>query len=244
MSVFRHHLKFASSNVTLFCAFMQFVCLMYCILKMFVYVTGCENQVCNPRMGNLAVGRPVQTISQCGSASPERYCSATYKMDRCAMHCEVCDASVTHLAHPPASMTDSPFKHPPTWWQSAQGVSTESLQLDLEVEFYFTHIIIIFRSARPAAMAIERSQDFGHTWSALMLYAHNCSDVFNLEDGQSCTQKYSTAEPCSNGEVRVCMSVSAISEMQFGVNNDDLLKGVVHPKILICSKRNLRPSKV
>lgn len=161
--------------------------------------SGCDNQVCNPRMGNLAVGRSVQTISQCGSTSPEHYCH--YTMDKCVALCEACDASVTHLAHPPSSMTDSPFKHPPTWWQSAQGVATETLQLDLEVEFYFTHLIIIFRSPRPAAMAIERSQDFGHTWSALRLYAHNCSKVFDLEDGHSCTQKYSTALPCSNGEV-------------------------------------------
>ncbi|XP_057201432.1 netrin-4 isoform X1 [Triplophysa rosa] len=161
--------------------------------------SGCENRVCNPRMGNLAVGRPVWTISQCGLKSPERYCH--YTMDRCVPHCEVCDASVTHLAHSPASMTDSPFKHPPTWWQSAQGITIETLQLDLEVEFYFTHLIIIFRSPRPGAMAIERSQDFGHTWSALRLYAHNCSEVFNLEDGHRCTEKYSTALPCSNGEV-------------------------------------------
>ncbi|XP_056603836.1 netrin-4 isoform X2 [Triplophysa dalaica] len=161
--------------------------------------SGCENRVCNPRMGNLAVGRPVRTISQCGLKSLERYCH--YTMDRCVPHCEVCDASVTHLAHPPASMTDSPFKHPQTWWQSAQGITIETLQLDLEVEFYFTHLIIIFRSPRPGAMAIERSQDFGHTWSALRLYAHNCSEVFNLEDGHRCTEKYSTALPCSNGEV-------------------------------------------
>ncbi|KAA0723029.1 Netrin-4 Precursor [Triplophysa tibetana] len=150
-------------------------------------------------MGNLAVGRPVRTISQCGLKAPERYCH--YTMDKCVPNCEVCDASVTHLAHPPASMTDSPFKHPQTWWQSAQGITIETLQLDLEVEFYFTHLIIIFRSPRPGAMAIERSQDFGHTWSALRLYAHNCSEVFNLEDEHRCTEKYSTALPCSNGEV-------------------------------------------
>lgn len=206
----------SSSQCLLECAlfYVQTICLcMCCISKMCcLFIPGCENRVCNPRMGNLAVGRPVQTISQCGSSSPERYCRPVYKMNRCMLHCEVCDASVLHRAHPPASMTDSPFKHPPTWWQSARGVSIETLQMDLEVEFYFTHLIIIFRSPRPAAMAIERSQDFGRTWSALMLYAHNCSEVFNLEDGQSCTQKYSTAEPCSNGEVESLHTVSHISE--------------------------------
>lgn len=161
-------------------------------------------------MGNLAIGRPVRTISQCGLKFLERYCH--YTMDRCVLHCEVCDASVTHLAHPPASMTDSPFQHPQTWWQSAQGITIETLQLDLEVEFYFTHLIIIFRSPRPGAMAIERSQDFGHTWSALRLYAHNCSKVFNLEDGHRCTEKYSTALPCSNGEVRSASTTSHSTE--------------------------------
>lgn len=161
--------------------------------------SGCVNRVCNPRMGNLAVGRPIQTISQCGSTSPEQFCM--YRPDSCVLDCEICDASVSQHAHSPSSMTDSPFKQPLTWWQSAPGTAIETLQLDLEVEFYFTHLIIIFMSPRPAAMAIDRSRDFGQTWSLLMLFSHNCSEVSSLEDGQRCTAKYSSAEPCTNGEV-------------------------------------------
>ncbi|KAL7876122.1 hypothetical protein AOLI_G00110850 [Acnodon oligacanthus] len=161
--------------------------------------SGCENRVCNPRMGNLAVGRHLRTNTQCGSASPEHFCN--YDEGSCVPQCGVCDPGVSEQAHPPSAMMDSPFRRPPTWWQSAQGVVTEVLQLDLEVEFYFTHLIVIFRSPRPAAMVLERSQDFGQTWSTLRLYAQNCSEQFGMEDGRRCTEKYSSARPCSGGEV-------------------------------------------
>ncbi|XP_076828258.1 netrin-4 [Brachyhypopomus gauderio] len=161
--------------------------------------SGCENRVCNPRMGNLAVGRRLRTDTQCGFSSPEYACN--YDDGSCVPSCEVCDPSVAEKAHPPTSMTDSPFRRPPTWWQSALGIANESLQLDLETEFYFTHLIIIFRSARPAAMELERSRDFGRTWSRLRLYARNCSSMFGVEDGGQCTEKYSSSQPCSGGEV-------------------------------------------
>ncbi|KAG9274181.1 netrin-4 [Astyanax mexicanus] len=161
--------------------------------------SGCENRVCNPRMGNLAVGRHLRANTHCGSTSAEHFCN--YDEGSCVPRCGVCDPAVTEQTHPPSAMTDSPFRRPPTWWQSAQGVATEILQLDLEVEFYFTHLIIIFRSPRPAAMSLERSQDFGKTWSTLRLYAQNCSGQFGIEDGHGCTEKYSSARPCSGGEV-------------------------------------------
>ncbi|KAK2860588.1 hypothetical protein Q7C36_004754 [Tachysurus vachellii] len=157
--------------------------------------SGCENHVCNPRMGNLATGRPMLTDTQCGSATPEYLCN--YDVGSCVPRCEVCHRH----AHPPTFMTDSSFTQPRTWWQSAGDAITETLQLDLEVEFYFTHLIVIFHSPRPAAMTVEGSQDFGHTWRTLHLYAHNCSSWFGLKDGFSCTEKYSSPRPCSGGEV-------------------------------------------
>ncbi|KAI5104182.1 netrin-4 isoform X1, partial [Silurus meridionalis] len=167
----------------------------------------CENRVCNPRMGNLATGRSMLTDTQCGSTTPEHLCR--YDDGSCIPQCEVCHPH----AHPPTSMTDSSFKQPPTWWQSAGDVINETLQLNLEVEFYFTHLIVIFHSPRPAAMTVERSRDFGRTWSTLHSYSRNCSSWFGLKDGHGCTEKYSSPRPCSGGEV-IYRALSPWSELE------------------------------
>ncbi|CDR00278.1 unnamed protein product [Oncorhynchus mykiss] len=130
-----------------------------------------------------------------------------------APKCSKCNAALPHQAHLASAMTDSSFRYPDTWWQSAEGVETETLQLNLETEFYLTHLILVFRSPRPAAMLLERSQDHGRTWKTLRYFARDCEDTFGLaeearvkekgESGAACTSKYSGAFPCTRGEVRV-----------------------------------------
>ncbi|XP_046890659.1 netrin-4-like [Hypomesus transpacificus] len=165
-------------------------------------------------MGNLVLGRRLTTQSVCGTNSTDSFCfyqqtGASYSQDSCsAPRCSKCNAAVPHQTHLPAAMTDSSFRYPDTWWQSAEGVETEMIQLDLETEFYFTHLILVFRSARPAAMVLERSQDFGQSWKILRYFARDCVGTFGLaedtfaeENGPSCTSKYSGAFPCTQGEV-------------------------------------------
>ncbi|KAE8281307.1 Netrin-4 Beta-netrin Hepar-derived netrin-like protein Precursor [Larimichthys crocea] len=172
----------------------------------------CESRACNPRMGNLALGRRVLTQTVCGNNGTELYCSYSdpnTNLACSAAKCAKCNAGLPLLSHLAGGMSDSSFRHPNTWWQSAEGVESETVQLDLEAEFYFTHLIVVFRSPRPAAMTLERSQDFGRTWKMLQYYAGNCSAAFGLEegkagggqDGASCTSKYSAAYPCNRGEV-------------------------------------------
>ena len=173
----------------------------------------CESRACNPRLGNLALGRRVLTQTVCGNNGTELSCSyadPNANMACGTAKCAKCNAGLPLLSHLAGAMSDSSFRHPNTWWQSADGVESETVQLDLEAEFYFTHLIIVFRSPRPAAMTLERSQDFGRTWRMLQYYAANCSDTFGLEEGRAgagrdgavCTSKYSGAYPCHRGEVR------------------------------------------
>lgn len=158
-------------------------------------------------MGNLALGRVLSTRSVCGSNFSESFCS--YKQTASprlgggcpAAKCSKCNSAVAGQAHPPSAMSDSSFRHPDTWWQSAEGVKEEELRLDLEAEFLFTHLIVVFRSPRPAAMVLERSQDRGRTWETLRHFARDCPATFGLAEGSACTSKYSEAFPCSRGEV-------------------------------------------
>ncbi|OXB59842.1 hypothetical protein ASZ78_012396 [Callipepla squamata] len=167
----------------------------------------CE-KACNPRLGNLAHGRTLRTETACGSHANEPFCTyAEDAMLRCKPPtCSHCSGAHAGLAHPPAAMADSSFLLPRTWWQAAGDAPQETIQLDLETTFYFTHLILVFKSPRPAAMVLERSQDFGKTWQAYKYFATNCSKAFGLEDdmvqrGAPCTSRYSSPFPCTGGEV-------------------------------------------
>ncbi|XP_063797257.1 netrin-4-like isoform X2 [Pseudophryne corroboree] len=172
----------------------------------------CDGRSCNPPIGNLATGRTPVTFTTCGQNVSEFYCF--YPDDRyqraphsCSQpHCTKCSVSQPENSHLPSHMTDDVFSSPGTWWQSAQGVLREEIRLDFETEFYLTHVIMVFKSPRPAAMVLERSVDRGNTWSPYKYFATNCTATFSLKDdlfeeGSLCTSRYSDARPCTRGEV-------------------------------------------
>ncbi|XP_023120859.1 netrin-4 [Amphiprion ocellaris] len=152
-------------------------------------VSRCVDHACSPPIGNLASGRTLLTLSSCCGNN-----STLHHQD----------------AHPPAHMTDDPFLHPDTWWASDGDITTQEQQdeirLDLETQFCLSHVLLVFRSPRPATMTIERSVDFGRTWEAVKVFAYNCSKEFGFPDdfnlpGSLCTSRYTDAAPCSGGEV-------------------------------------------
>ncbi|XP_016089009.1 netrin-4-like isoform X1 [Sinocyclocheilus grahami] len=152
----------------------------------------CVGRACSPPMGNLASGRTLFTLTSCCTNSSS--CLPT--QPRCLAE-----------LHPPALMADDPFIHPDTWWGSAAATGEqEEIRLDLETRFCMSHVVMLFRSPRPAAMRLERSQDFGQTWETLKLFARNCTEMFGLpgdvsQPGSLCTSRYSNAVPCSRGEI-------------------------------------------
>ncbi|XP_008166245.1 netrin-4-like isoform X3 [Chrysemys picta bellii] len=173
----------------------------------------CDGHSCNPPVGNLATGRTPVSLTTCGQNSTELYC---FYPDQHLLHwasqgcgqprCTKCNANQPDNSHLPSDMTDDFFLNPGSWWQSAQGVHREEIRLDLETAFYLTHVIVVFKSPRPGAMVLERSQDNGQTWRPYKYFSVNCTATFGLQDdlieeGSLCTSRYSDAVPCTRGEV-------------------------------------------
>ncbi|XP_034031453.1 laminin subunit beta-4 [Thalassophryne amazonica] len=107
------------------------------------------------------------------------------------------------------------------WWQSENGVHRVSIQLDLETVFQFSHLVLTFKSFRPAAMLVERSKDYGRTWKVYRYFAEDCplhfpevsAHMADSVDDVICDSRYSGSEPSSEGEV-VLKALDPIFEIE------------------------------
>ena len=164
-----------------------------------------------PVTGNLAIGRTLTASSTCGATGAEEFCSVTDTRD-----CSTCHSSNSSLAHPPSSMTDRDAARSPTrtWWQSSNNVAPVTLELTLEATFFFTHVVLSFRSPLPAAMVIEKSTDSGKSYQPVQYYSTNCTEDFGLPNtvfpslsaNPTCTSAFSDMDPTANREVCSDMS--------------------------------------
>uniref|UniRef100_A0A3Q2TNH0 Laminin subunit beta-4-like n=1 Tax=Fundulus heteroclitus TaxID=8078 RepID=A0A3Q2TNH0_FUNHE len=176
----------------------------------------CPGSSCHPQLGDLMVGRAAQlsASSTCGLDGPQNYCIVGYLEGE--RKCFTCDSRL------PFSPLDNPKSHRienvittfdserrMMWWQSENGVHQVSIQLDLETVFQFSHLVLTFKSFRPAAMLVERSKDFGRSWKVFRYFADDCSLHFpsvpaepaDLIDDVVCDSRYSGPEPSTGGEV-------------------------------------------
>lgn len=173
--------------------------------------TQCDRRSCYPATGDLLIGRADQlrASSTCGMDGPEDYCIVSHLQDN-PEECFVCDATIPKLSHEPRKMISNfNGRTEKTWWQSQNIKEDVYLQLDLEAQFHFTHLVMTFRTFRPAGMVIERSWDYGRNWNVYRYYAADCKQTFpdipnrpqEDVDDVVCTQDFSSVEPSSNGEV-------------------------------------------
>ncbi|KAG7305416.1 hypothetical protein JYU34_009487 [Plutella xylostella] len=176
----------------------------------------CELSSCYPATGNLLIGREqrLQASSTCGLQARDRYCIVSHIEDR--KKCFWCDSSDRTVNNPILNhrIQNIIYKYHPgtrnrSWWQSENGRENVTVQLDMEAEFHLTHLIIQFKTFRPAAMLVERSFDFGATWRVYRYFAHNCAEAFPAAPRRSqrsltevvCESRYSGVSPSTEGEV-------------------------------------------
>ncbi|EFP07181.1 hypothetical protein CRE_13469 [Caenorhabditis remanei] len=178
----------------------------------------CQDRSCYPITGNLLIGRKSQlkASSTCGTQGRQRFCIVSHLEEQ--TKCFYCDSRTEwkpqrepyRLSHRIENVvTEVMDDKNRNWWQSENGVQNATIQLDLEAEFHFTHLIMTFKSFRPAAMIIERSADFGKTWQIYRYFAYDCDSSFpGIPEGPPkkhtdviCTSQYSDVAPSTGGEI-------------------------------------------
>ncbi|XP_072241454.1 laminin subunit beta-4 [Leuresthes tenuis] len=199
----------------------------------------CLGSSCNPQLGDLMVGRAAQLAasSTCGLEGPQPYCIIGYLEGE--QKCFTCDSQLpySHHSNPNSHRIENVIttfepERKMKWWQSENGVQQVSIQLNLETVFQFSHLVLTFKSFRPAAMLVERSKDFGRTWKVFRYFAEDCAlhfpsvseELADSVDDVVCDSRYSGSEPSTGGEV-VLKALDPVFEIEnpYAPNIQDLI---------------------
>lgn len=181
-------------------------------------ISPCDGGQCFPATGDLLIGRGkfLSTNSTCGLYATEDYCIVSNTNGRGS--CFTCDSERewdqndqrTHESHRVQNIiTTRANQQQDPWWQSENGVDNVYIQLDLEAQFSFTHLIMTFKTFRPAAMVVQRSSDNGATWKPYRYFAEDCSQFPDVElgpiptriDEVICDDSYNKKVPSTKGEI-------------------------------------------
>ena len=123
---------------------------------------------CFPPVRNLAIGRTIDSDSQCSDGGS--FC--IYGTTDCS---NTCNPSF----HSTASIND---ENTGTAWISAIGANSSSatLQLNFEEPVLFEGMSILWVSRPPRSMVLERSHDNGLSWEVYRYYSSSCLSDFEM----------------------------------------------------------------
>uniref|UniRef100_A0A672U270 Laminin subunit alpha 3 n=1 Tax=Strigops habroptila TaxID=2489341 RepID=A0A672U270_STRHB len=183
----------------------------------------------HPPYFNLAAAASIWATATCGEAAgggrTELYCklvggpaAAPLGQAIQGQFCDYCNAADPSKAHPVTNAIDGTER----WWQSpplSMGLKYNEVNvtLDLGQLFHVAYILIKFaNSPRPDLWILERSVDFGRTFTPWQYFAHSkadCLEHFGKEANLPvrrdsdvlCTTEYSRILPLENGEIVVSL---------------------------------------
>ncbi|KAJ8412324.1 hypothetical protein AAFF_G00145910 [Aldrovandia affinis] len=151
---------------------------------------GCAGGSCYPSTGNLLIGRAsyLSATSTCGLQGPERYCIVSHLQE--SDKCFQCDS---RRPYDPSEFRNShrienviylsDRNKDTTWWQAANGVEEVSIQLNLEAQFHFTHLIMKFKRSDDI-ICEERYSDIEPSTHGEVIYKV-LDPVINVKDPYS-----------------------------------------------------------
>ncbi|XP_064363379.1 laminin subunit alpha-3 isoform X2 [Dromaius novaehollandiae] len=184
----------------------------------------------HPPYFNVAETARIWATATCGEEAsgggrPELYCKlvggpAAAPLGRAiqGQFCDYCNAADPSKAHPVTNAIDGTER----WWQSpslSMGLKYNEVNvtLDLGQLFHVAYILIKFaNSPRPDLWILERSVDFGRSYTPWQYFAHSkadCLECFGKEanvpvrrdNDVICTTEYSRIVPLENGEIVVSL---------------------------------------
>ncbi|XP_037946379.1 laminin subunit alpha-like [Teleopsis dalmanni] len=187
------------------------------------------NAELTPPYFNLATGRKIYASATCGTDTdgPELYCKlvgANTENDHIdysviqGQVCDYCDPNVPEKNHAPEFAIDGTE----AWWQSpplSRGMKFNevNLTIDFGQEFHVAYLFIrMGNSPRPGLWTLEKSTDYGKTWTPWQHFSDtpaDCETYFGKDtykpitrdDDVICTTEYSKIVPLENGEIPVML---------------------------------------
>ncbi|XP_062842586.1 laminin subunit beta-3 isoform X2 [Trichomycterus rosablanca] len=137
----------------------------------------CWRGACYPPLGEILLGREgeLKATSTCGLNGIEVFCTP---FGQGRMKCCPCDSRNPEGrdAHTIQNVLSSAGAE--RWWQSRKDVNPVTIELDLKQLFHLDTLLLHFKGPRPDALIIERSSDFGQTWSPAIYMATDCTSTF------------------------------------------------------------------